>query len=470
MVAWGEVQSRSAGDKWPLLAESADNRVVAWRDGRPVRVSEFLADVGKVSGLLPASGCAINLCEDRYAFIVSFCAAASKGQATLLPASRAPQAIDDVSHIRPDSFLLGDSLGSLQGVHLPELGTTLLERDYSMPMIDGGQVVAIGFTSGSTSQPKPNSKSWDNFRIGSALNIGLLNTTLRLSSGQVAHVLATVPAQHMYGMELSVLLPLFGRFAVHSGKPFFPADVARSLDQMPEPRVLVITPVHLRALLRAEIELPPIAALVSATAPLPAELASEAEQRFSAPVVEMFGSTETCVIAHRRTATELDWNLYDGVELRPQPDGTLVEARHLSQPTHLQDIVELQSGRKFGLRGRNADMLEIAGKRASLADLTRRLLALEGVLDAVVFQIEASSGASVRRIAALAVAPGRSEKELLAELRVQIDPVFLPRPLRLVKALPRNETGKLPIQSLLTVLAQPARASGQIAGSLPDEA
>ena len=33
-----------------------------------------------------------------------------------------------------------------------------------------------------------------------------------------------------------------------------------------------------------------------------------------------------------------------------------------------------------------------------------------------------------------------------------IDPVFLPRPLRLVEALPRNETGKLPRAALLDLL------------------
>ena len=36
------------------------------------------------------------------------------------------------------------------------------------------------------------------------------------------------------------------------------------------------------------------------------------------------------------------------------------------------------------------------------------------------------------------------ERPLLDELRRSIDPVFLPRPLRKVAALPRNGTGKLP--------------------------
>ena len=50
----------------------------------------------------------------------------------------------------------------------------------------------------------------------------------------------------MYGMELSVLLPLLGGVAVHAAKPFFPADIAAALHAARAPRLLVTTPVHLR--------------------------------------------------------------------------------------------------------------------------------------------------------------------------------------------------------------------------------
>jgi acyl-coenzyme A synthetase/AMP-(fatty) acid ligase len=97
-------------------------------------------------------------------------------------------------------------------------------------------------------------------------------------------------------------------------------------------------------------------------------------------------------------------------------------------------------------------MLEIAGKRASLSELSRRLLAIPGVQDGVVFQLEAADALGVHRIAALAVAPGLDEHTILDALRRAIDPLFLPRPLRLVAALPRNETGKLPRAALLELL------------------
>jgi acyl-coenzyme A synthetase/AMP-(fatty) acid ligase len=97
----------------------------------------------------------------------------------------------------------------------------------------------------------------------------------------------------------------------------------------------------------------------------------------------------------------------------------------------------------------------VAGKRASLADLTRRVLAIEGVQDAVVFQPGAESVATIRRVAALVVAPGLTAAQVHDLLAASVDPAFLPRPLLLVDALPRNELGKLPRETLLAALVNP---------------
>jgi acyl-coenzyme A synthetase/AMP-(fatty) acid ligase len=186
---------------------------------------------------------------------------------------------------------------------------------------------------------------------------------------------------------------------------------------------------------------------------MPPELAVQAEQCFHAPLLEVFGSTETCAFASRRATVDDRWSLYHGVHLHPQPDGTQIEAPQLDVPTVLADIVTLHDeGRRFELRGRHADLLEIAGKRASLGDLTRRLLAIPGVEDGVVFQLDDADAIGVRRIAALVVAPALDEHAILETLRAAVDPVFLPRPLRRVASLPRNETGKLPRAALLQML------------------
>src|SRR3546814_4327277 len=82
-----------------------------------------------------------------------------------------------------------------------------------------------------------------------------------------------------------------------------------------------------------------MAGIVTATAPLPQPLAAAAEARFGCEVREVFGSTETCIIARRRTALEDAWTPLPGVRVTPQPDGTLVHAGHLPQPVALADLV-----------------------------------------------------------------------------------------------------------------------------------
>ncbi|WP_332024267.1 AMP-binding protein [Rudaea sp.] len=432
----------------PLLADADLSRTFAWRDGTAISTGEFLAAVEALARRLPNASYAVNLCEDRYRFLVSFCATAIAGQTSLLPASRAPQTVNDMLHAYAPSYALNDGESAAsRSFNVAQLHGKMEKYTNTIPLIASDHTLAIAFTSGSTGAPKANRKTWQSFCASSALNRATLEV-----AGPAPNIVATVPAQHMYGLELSVLLPLRSRAAIHAGQPFFPADIAQALGEIPAPRVLVTTPFHLRALLQENLALPMLAAVVSATAPLDAELAARVERRYATQVIELFGSTETCVIAQRRTAHLVGWSLYDGVELHPQPDGTLATASHFGEPTLLQDIVELLPQRQFQLRGRNSDLLEIAGKRGSLGDLTQRLLAIPGVDDAIVFQLDADTR-GVRRLAALAVAPQLDEPGILAALREAIDPVFLPRPLRLVAALPRNATGKLPREALLAALA-----------------
>lgn len=455
------LQAAGTGASLPLLGSEQAHRLVAFDGTRRIDTAQFVADVRAAAATLPTGTYAINLCEDRYQFLVAFCAVASRGQTNLLPPSRAPDVIVETLARYPDSYCVGDAqlcamcaepphCHHLAGEHAPL--DAPLDALLANPQLPAAQMVAIGFTSGSSGQPKANPKSWRSFSASTRRNVALLRGCVPADAG-TASIVATVPPQHMYGMEMSVLLPLLGDFAVHTARPFFPAEIVQALHDAPAPRLLVTTPVHLRALLAANLEFPALAAIISATAPLPVELAQAAEARCNAPVLEIFGSTETCVIAHRRTASESDWNLFLDVTLQPQPDGTQVDAPYFDAPVLLQDIVELLPEHRFALRGRNADLLEIAGKRASLGDLTRRLLAIPGVQDGIVFQADETDSGGVRRIAALAVAPQLSDAQLLAALRRVVDPVFLPRPLRRVDALPRNETGKLPRAALLELLA-----------------
>src|SRR5690606_19431028 len=361
------------------------------------------------------------LCEDRYRFLVAFCAVAVRGQVNLLPPTRTRVAIDEVRARHPDSYCIGDGEAcgcdvalAAPDAHFVHLPPQLASLEGAPLRIADGAVVAIGFTSGSTGAPTPHAKTLGSLRTSTAQNLAALAGLWAPEA--TAQVIATVPPQHMYGIELSVMLPLLGPVSVHRGRPFFPEDIARALHEAPGARVLVTTPVHLRALLASGVALPPLAGIVTATAPLPQALAAEAEARCGCEVRETFGSTETCIIASRRTAVDEAWTAFPGVRLQPRPDGTLVSAAHLAGPVLLADLLEPCSERGFVLRGRQADLLEIAGKRASLADLGRRLLEVPGVRDGAVFQLDDEHG-GVRRIAAVYVSDTLDEAAMRDALR-----------------------------------------------------
>jgi acyl-coenzyme A synthetase/AMP-(fatty) acid ligase len=129
---------------------------------------------------------------------------------------------------------------------------------------------------------------------------------------------------------------------------------------------------------------------------------------------------------------------------------TQIVADHLVEAVPLNDRIEILEGHRFRWLGRDADMVNIAGKRGSLADLNQRLLALPGVSDGVIFLPDGDA----RRLAALVVAPNLQPADILSELRDSIEPAFLPRPIFRVPSLPRQETGKLSRKAVLELFGE----------------
>lgn len=401
---------------------------------------DFCAAVAAVAASLPCGFHAVNLCEDRYRFIVAFAAAAVRGQACLLPASRSEADIAQAMHLFPDSHRLGD--GEVAQA-IAAAGGRDADGAGVLPGIPVDQVVAVPFTSGSTGRSQPHPKRWGELVAGAHLADRRFGFTAR----QVSAIVATVPPQHMYGLKTSVMLPLVIDVGVHGGRPFFPADIRQALAESGPRPVLVTTPVHLAACVDAGLAWPPIALIISATAPLSAELAARAELALAAPVYEIYGFTEAGSIASRRTVDDPDWRLYDGMTIR---NGALL-ADHLGAPVPIHDVVAQRGSDRFALLGRAADIVNVAGKRTSLAHLNSVLLAVDGVVDGAFIAPEPNAGHG-GRLAAAVVAPSLSRREVLAALAGRIDPVFMPRPLILVDRLPRNDTGKLPRHALLDLL------------------
>lgn len=398
----------------------------ARRGGRTVSAQQFLDAAARLASALPERRYVINLCEDRFRFAVGFAAALLRGQVSLMPPNHAPHTIERLRRDYADSYCLDDDFAAAGISRLP------------INDIPDEQIAAIVFTSGSTGDPLPHPKSWGGLVASAraelkALGIGVFPSLARLG---------TVPPQHMYGLESTVLMAMQGALLMHAGRPFFPADICAELDALPRPRALVTTPVHLRAVLDGASDVPAVDFLLCATAPLQPQLAAEAEQRFGAPLLEIYGCTEAGQIASRRPTQTVEWSLFPQFRLRQDERGTWVQGGHARAELLLADVIELRERERFVLHGRTADLVNIAGKRTSLASLNHHLNSIPGVRDGA-FVVPRGDEAAVTRLAAFVVAPGLTGESILAALRQRIDPAFLPRPLCLVDQLPRNETGKL---------------------------
>ncbi len=418
--------------KLPLLSGALPDDVIAWWQTQPVHRDTFLRHVAVVARHLPAARFILNLCEDRYPFLVAFAAVGANGQTNLLPSSRAVLHLRSLTEDYPESARIGDAdIESWLRIRSAD------EAVPAVPELPGEQIVAIAFTSGSTGRAKPNPKSWREL-VG-----GARQAQSRFGFDRRTGIVATVPPQHMYGLETSIMAALVSGASVYGGRPFFPADVCAALAAIPAPRVLVTTPVHLQTCVQADLRWPTPAFLISATAPLSQALAAQAEAVFNAPVLEIYGCTEAGSIASRRTLDGDRWRLYDGFQLR----GGALSGGYLPEPVPLNDVVEACGEMEFKLLGRREDLVNVAGKRSSLGYLNGQLNEIEGVMEGAFFLPE-QIGTEVGRLTAVVVAPGLSEQQLLAALSERLDPVFLPRPLIKVDALPRNETGKVTREGL----------------------
>ncbi len=439
-----------------LVCGLAADAVFAWRDGTPLSRSQYIADAAALAARLPPIGTMLNLSLDRYRFAVGLGAALLRGQTSLLPPNHTAHTVERLRARFPSVYALVE--GDDDGHGLP----LVVHAEAHAPIVATGPATAIAadlvaahvLTSGSTGDPLPHAKPW-----------GLLVTSARAEASRLAaamdrdtldgvSLVATVPPQHMYGFESSVLLALHGGAAFDAARPFYPADIAAALERAPAPRLLVTTPFHLKTLLESGVALPRIELVLCATAPLSPQLAARAEAAFAAPLVEIYGCTEAGQVATRRTTAGPEWRTFDGLEMHGDGDAASVSGGHVPQATPLADVLEVIDAQTFRLLGRSNDLVNIAGKRSSIGHLNFHLNAIEGVLDGSFWMPpESSDAAGVARLVAFVVAPGVPTERLRAALRQRVDAAFLPRRIVAVDALPREATGKLTAARLAQLAA-----------------
>jgi len=408
---------------------------------------QYLADAAALAERLPSDGAMLNLSVDRYRFAVGLAAALLRGHTSLLPPNHVAETVARLREHFSGVYALVEGPGDDHGLpsvrHASEPAPSAAIT--AIPAIDAGMIAAHVLTSGSTGEPVPHAKPWGLLVRNARAEASRLAAALGRSDLAGVTVVATVPAQHMYGFESSVLIALHGGAVLDAERPFFPADIVAALARVAAPRLLVTTPFHLKTVLDSGLALPPLALVVSATAPLSPQLAARAEQQLGAPLLEIYGCTEAGQVASRRTTAGAEWRTFDGVRLAGDGAAATVSGGHVPQPTVLADVLEVVDAETFRLLGRSNDLINVAGKRSSIGHLDFHLNSIEGVVDGAFWMPPErdADAAGVIRLVAFVVAPGVARERIVAALRDRVDAAFVPRRIVHVDALPREATGKL---------------------------
>jgi len=300
------------------------------------------------------------------------------------------------------------------------------------------------------------------------------------SPGRDEAIIGTVAPQHMFGLETTVVAPWQCGCPVIASRPVFPADLRALLARAAGSGIagawLMTTPLQLRAFHAGVDEVPPcLGRVIVSTMPLARDLARLVERDWRVPVDEIYGCTEGGLLAARRTALDEAFTPAAGLSFAIADDvAAVVSGGQLDAPLRLSDrlrwlgdaatpadsrppIAPGSSRPRFELVGRDAEMIKIAGKRTTVAALTGQLLGVPGVEDGAFFL----PSPNAERTAAVAVAAAHSLASLRAALADRIDAAFMPRPLVLARALPRDAQGKLPLAALLALAGLSPSASGR---------
>lgn len=428
------------------ISNSIERDDIAWYKGRLLSWKLFEGHVSWVRrNILKSkdnateasySSKVLNLCEDHYHFIVVFTASMLEGRTTVMPSNRSQGELTRMIEANKGIQSIYDA--EIVDICLLDMLPSYESIEWQVSLIPDAMIVAELYTSGSTGIPLVHLKSWGQL-VNSAQQV---HTRFGLNNFIHSSVVATVPPQHMFGFEMCIVMPLVCGVTIHHSQPFYPLDIQRALSDMQSPRILVTTPIHLKACNTLKDDWPEVEFVMSATAPMPEDVACKGEEVMNTEVREVYGCSEVGAIATRRVTKNINWKLLPDYILDIVNTDALLHIPTSVKPVILPDVIEALPDKTFRLVGRNSDLIKIAGKRGSIAEVSARIRGIQGVKDAIAFMpvFEKSKN---NRLAALVVAPGMTTEQIREVLVNEVDRAFLPRPMCLVKKLPYNSIGKL---------------------------
>jgi hypothetical protein len=436
-----------------LCGDVPRSKLVARSGRRRIDLGQFRSDVAANAAALCAVNCrrGLLLTQDTYWAAVGMLALFQSGAVVVMPPNALPATL---------ASLAGEWDQLVSDVAVAGIAPQLLLRagDGQEPPkeLDPQASVIELFTSGSSGDPKRVTKTLGQMEREAAAIEALLGPFM--SEGGV--VTGTVSHQHLYGLGYRLFWPLCsGRVMDGTVHEFWESLTTISLSG----GAIVTSPAHLtrippRPAMTVE-ERPRL--ILSAGAPLPTSAAIQARDIFAAPVLEIYGSTETGTIAWRqRDERDAAWQPAPGVIVRQTDDKRiLVKSPFLESEHEGSDRIRLLPDGRFDLLGRADRIAKIEGKRISLPEVEKRLLDQSTVAAASAIALPGDKPC----LAAAIVLTERGARELAKEGRFRfgrrlrkelgavLEPAGIPRRWRFVTALPTGPLGKVRMEDVLAL-------------------
>jgi acyl-coenzyme A synthetase/AMP-(fatty) acid ligase len=439
-------------DGYSLRFSSSETKPLAFIAGSALSVGQFRADIQRLMARIQGPGDLLISCPGRYACGVGLLASWLSGKAVVLPPNHLAETLQDMRGrfeivFECDAYWAQQSANADHGRE---------HHDWELQLPADLQAVKL-FTSGSSGTPKVITKTVANL-------LAEAHAIAAEFDWPAGPMVAGVPAQHLYGLTFSILLPWVLGNAWIDDLPHYPRDVLQVLQQV-DGRTLISVPAQYQAMLEDGIELRDILC-VSAAAPLPEQLARRWHQQHGHDILEIYGSTETGVVGHRRQLSSGLWQAFPQVSLSADKDRLRVESPFVSDTFPggflTADQVTLMSQQRFELLGRTDTIVKIAGKRVSLTNIEKNIRACPGVAEAAVIAVPAKGVIRDLAIWAAVVADGNctlSSRQLQTALRGKLDSIEIPRRILVVKQLPRTASGKLPVSAVTSLFHEHDRCS-----------
>lgn len=274
---------------------------------------------------------------------------------------------------------------------------------------------------------------------------------------------ASVSQQHLYGLTFRIFTALACDWQITRRQLRYPENL---LSAGNSPCLWISSPALLNHFgeQRDWASLHPyLRGIISAGGALPEHTRHNFKQHCAIDILDIYGSSETGIIAMRRQAP--DWQLFTGVNAGLDAAQCLwVESPWSSGREQSADQAILK-GKRLQLLGRSDRIIKFADKRISLAQIEHQLICHDWVADAHcgVYgehqRIAAWIALSAAGIQALRE-QGRAavQNALKHSLHTQQERLALPRYWRFAQALPRNAQSKIQAQDFQQAFAAPSQA------------